>query len=425
MARTYTVKAGDTLGKISIKYYGTFSRWTDIAKANPQLSGRKTAVDGSPLIFPGDVLIVPADEPVTTPKPKQTIVLDEDSMQDMALVIDGKKFTGFTGYTLVRSVKGVDAFSFSAPWNPEKKEIREAFRPFVYHDCAVYYDGDKIFDGVVLAPAAALSVDVTTLNVQGYARCGVLIDSDLPPSLFPAEYSGLNLKQIAETVCEPFGIKVVVQGDVGAAFDKVEADISDKAWAFLEKLAEERGLFLSNTADGSLLIYKPELEAVSANFVQGNVPLVSVSAKYDAQKMYSHITGYTKTTKDTASQKYTWENKYLIKSGVLRCMGKQIDDADAGTLESSVKAIAGEMFADCISFSMKVSGHRDKGGRVYRKNMAVSVKAPGAEIYRDTKLLVDSVTLKRDDSEGATTEFSLVLPGSRTSELPEVFPWEE
>ena len=72
-----------------------------------------------------------------------------------------------------------------------------------------------------------------------------------------------------------------------------------------------------------------------------------------------------------------------------------------------------------------MSGHRDKSGKLYHENMTVSVKAAGAEIYRETKFIADEVILKRDDQNGETAEFTLVLPESRTGEIPEVFPWEE
>jgi len=58
--KKHTVKSGDTLGAISILYFGTFSKWNEIVKANPQLAGRKTAIDGSPLIYVGDVLTIPS-----------------------------------------------------------------------------------------------------------------------------------------------------------------------------------------------------------------------------------------------------------------------------------------------------------------------------------------------------------------------------
>ena len=102
-----------------------------------------------------------------------------------------------------------------------------------------------------------------------------------------------------------------------------------------------------------------------------------------------------------------------------------MEDATEGTIEESVKAIAGKMFANCVKYKLTVSGYRDKDGKLYRENIAVAVKAPGAEIYKETKLLADEVVLKRDDSSGMTAEFSLVLPGSRDGSLPEEFPWEE
>ncbi len=425
MAKTHKVQAGETLNRIATKYYGNPAEWNSIVKANPQLSGRKTVLDGSPVIYPGDVLIIPNVSDGALTKAKESVKLDKNAPQDLGLKGLGQFYTGFTGFTLVRSVSGTDGFSFSSVWNEKSAKLRNAFRPFAYPTFDVYFDDDLVFTGKALPPTPSVQPNAQTINVQGYPLCGVLVDSCLPPSLFPAEYSGLDLKQIAETVCEPFGIGVVVQGSVGSPFEKVDVGLDDKVWDFLSKLAEQRFMFLTNTADGNLLIYRPKVEAVSATFKQGELPFISCAPEFDGQKMYSHITGYTKTSKTADSQKYTYENKLLINRGVLRCWGKQIDDAVEGTLEESVKALAGKMFAQCVKYKLTVSGHRDKQGRLYRKNMAVSVKAPGAEIYRETKLLADEVTLTRDDRSGEQTTFTLVLPESRTGTLPEVFPWEE
>lgn len=427
MSRTYTVKAGDTLGHISVRFYGVARKWLDIVRANPQLADRPPVVDGSPAIYPGETLMIP-DEPDASGAARtagESVVLDEDAPRDLGLVGDGKRITGFTGYTLVRAVQGVDGFSFSSPWDASRAELRAAFRPFAYQVFDVYFDDDKVFVGRAMPPSLEVGPQAKELTVQGYPLCGVLLDSCLPPSLFPAEYSGLDIKQIAEKVCEPFGVQVSAEGDVGAAFEKVDAELSDKAWDFLAKLAEQRGLFLTNKPDGSLLIYKPKTEAVSASFVQGELPFISCSAQFDGQKMYSHVTGYTKTTKGADSQMFTLENGLLTSRGVLRCAAEACGDAEEGTLEGTVMARAGRMFANCVKYKLTVSGHRDKNGRLYRENMAVSVNAPGAGIYRATKLLADEVSLKRDDRSGATTEFSLVLPGSRDGALPEEFPWEE
>ena len=53
LERTYVVKKGDTLQKISLKFYGTSRRWNKIFKAN------KDRLKNSDKILPGQVLIIP------------------------------------------------------------------------------------------------------------------------------------------------------------------------------------------------------------------------------------------------------------------------------------------------------------------------------------------------------------------------------
>lgn len=429
MSKVHTVASGDLLWKISVKYYGIPGKWTDIVKANPQLQGRKKAADGSPVIKIGDVLIIPDlldEKPKTASvKAKQTIVLDENARQDLAIFCDGKRFTGFTGYTVVCSVDTFDAFSFSSVWDSSKKELRDLFRPFTYKECEVYFDGDLIFKGRLLPAVPNVQPDSKTISVQGYPLCGVLNDSTLPDSLYPPEYNGLDLKQIAENIAGAFSVNVQTKADVGDVFKSVEIAPEDKILDFLKKLAEQRGVFLSNAQDGSLLIWKPEEEKVSATFKEGEKPFISCVPTLDGQKMFSHVTGFTKTDADEDSEKYTFENEYLIKHGVLRCYSKVMQDVNSGGLENAVKAMAGRMFAGAVKYTLTVAGHRDKNGKLYRKNMMVSVLAPDAEIYKETKLQVDEVQLKRSESEGEQTVFSLVIPGSRTGEISGGFAWEE
>ena len=429
MSKTHTVKSGDTLGKISVQYYGRFTKWNDIVKANPQLTGRKTASDGSPFIYPGDVLLIPEEK--AAPKPsapvqaKQTIVLDENAKKDLALYIDGVKFTGFTGYTVTSAVDTFDAFSFSSLWDSSNQKCRDVFRPFTYKKCSIYYDSELIFKGILLPAVPSVSDNGKTITVQGYPDCGILSDSCLPDSLYPPEYDGLDLKAIAENVASPFGVTIQVKSDVGDTFEKVEIQPENKIMDFLKKLAEQRGVFLSNSQDGSLLIWKPEEEKVSATFKEGEFPFVSCTPAFDGQNMYSHVIGFSKVEGGADAEKYCYENKLLQKAGVLRVYTKTIDDADAGSLENATKALAGRMFANSVKYELTVSGHRDKNGKLYRKNMCVSVYAPDAEIYRETKFQVDEVTMTRSDSDGEKTKFSLVLPGARDGKLPEVWPWEE
>jgi LysM repeat protein len=95
--QNYTVISGDLLWRISARAYGLASKWQKIISANPQLLGRKKAVDGSPLIFPGDVLYIPPDEEKkqiearikenrfrNNPKEKVTVVINSRELPVMS-----------------------------------------------------------------------------------------------------------------------------------------------------------------------------------------------------------------------------------------------------------------------------------------------------------------------------------------------------
>ena len=52
-ARTYTVQAGDTLGKIAAKFYQDGSRWTEIYEANKAQIANPDAIEiGQELVIP-------------------------------------------------------------------------------------------------------------------------------------------------------------------------------------------------------------------------------------------------------------------------------------------------------------------------------------------------------------------------------------
>jgi len=76
---TYTVRPGNTLGGIAATYLGSVERWSEItlmtaAPGTSPWDERGHAPDGSPLIFPGDVLLVPVSAPMSPqPSPPEDI----------------------------------------------------------------------------------------------------------------------------------------------------------------------------------------------------------------------------------------------------------------------------------------------------------------------------------------------------------------
>jgi prophage tail gpP-like protein len=428
MSRAHNVISGDTLGAISIKYYGTFQKWQKIVIANPQLQGRKTAIDGSPLIFPGDLLVIPYEDTTTavasTQQTAETVEVAEGE-QDVSIVVDGKKFLGFIGYEINLAYDSFDTFSFSAPYDLALKDIRTACMPFTFKPCAVYYDGALLFKGALLTPDPELTDGEKSITLQGYPVAGILNDCTIPSAKYPGDYAKMNLKEIAETVAESYGVPVSFEDSPGDIFEEVNFEPTETILLFLKKLAQQRGLLFTNKADGGLSFFKSKKEKAFISFEEGKNPLISIKPQFKAQDFFSHVTGFSKTENEDNSLSYTFENKYLTKKGISRCITIMIDDAKTSTdLENGVKAYAGRMFADCVAYELICEGHVNDDGKLFKKGITVCIKAPTAMIIKETNFIARNIKLKKD-TEGKTTTMNLVLPGSFLEEIPEALPWEE
>jgi LysM repeat protein len=68
----HTVTQKDTMWGLAMRYYGTHFKWKRIAEANPA-----PTVKDPHWIYPGQVLLIPADEPAAAPPPAPEPVLEE------------------------------------------------------------------------------------------------------------------------------------------------------------------------------------------------------------------------------------------------------------------------------------------------------------------------------------------------------------
>jgi prophage tail gpP-like protein len=425
MSRVHNVISGDTLGAISIRYLGTSSKWKKIVDNNPQLAGRRTASDGSPLIYPGDRLVIPEErtERAVSPQTARTVTV-ANGPQDVSIIIDGKKFTGFTGYEINLNYDSFDTFSFSAPYDIAQNELKSAITPFAFKDCELYYFDDLLFKGTLLTPDPELQAEATEITLQGYPLCAVLNDCTVPPTKYPADYLNVTIQDIADPIAETYGIKIAYPDGPGESFPDVACEPTETVLGFLIKLAQQRKLLFSNDENGRLVFFKAKKESAFVSFKEGNSPLVSITPQFNAQDFFSHITGHTKTDSEKDSFSFTWENSYLINKGITRHKTIMIDDAiTTADLENAVKAHAGRMYADCVSYSLQCDTHVNEKGKVFKKGMTVCIQAPGAMITRQTNFIARNIKLLRT-AEAKTAELSLVLPGSFMEELPEALPWD-
>jgi LysM repeat protein len=426
MSKSYTVVSGDRLTRISQRFYGIPEKYPLIIQSNPILGERQIkgilAADGLPIIYPGQILIIPDETIVIVnqiEKREPSESIDTEFENALIVIIDNLSFQFFSSYTIISNIGSLDTISIASPYF-DTPEYRNTFQPLHYKSAAIYYGKDLFFNGILIAPNSQIEPQSETMNLNFYPKCGILQDCPLPISYYPIELNNLNLKQIAETVASVFSIKVEFIGDPGASFEKVGLSPTEKPLNFLIGLAKKRGFLITNNINGDLLIWKAEISNPVAFVKEGELPFISCTPSFDPQNYYSSITGLTPETEEKEADSYTWENPFL--SGISRPLTIEINDIENGDLKSAVEAAAGRMFAQ-NKYPLVLNTHRDENNNFFQKNTMIRSLAPKSNIYNETDFLIEKAILTRT-IQGDTAQINQILPGAYTGELPEVVPWE-
>lgn len=342
--------------------------------------------------------------------------------EDVVIQIDGRRWRGWSDLEIRLPLDGFATFSFLVPFEPERADFREVFRPFSYRRVDVSVNGEQLFAGTMVDVAPTSEVASRSVSVSGYSLPGVLADCTPPVSSFPLEFNGLTLTQIADRLASPFGIDVVRIENDGATFRRPSLEPGSAIMPFLAELAKQRGLVASATAQGSLcFIRSTNAGSPVARLREGVPPLQSTTPTFSPQAYFSEITGLAKRRSGRRGSAYTVDNAKL--PGVLRPSTFSLDDTDSPDLPAATRARMGRMFANAASYAVTVPTWRDAGGALWAPNTTLTLEAPGAMVYRETELIVREVTL-RHSASSIDASLVLVLPGAFSGEIPTVLPWE-
>ena len=407
----YSVIDGDTFEIISRKQYGTEVESNRIAQANPGVIEPLTA---------GISLIIPVLPSAPQNIQQQTVSNDID---ETAILINGKRFRFWESVRINRSIDSMDTIQFTAPFDADAPGFRETFRPFSYKPVTITVGGLPLFTGTMLAPPPLVGKDRKIISVPAYSSPGVLNDCMAPASLFPLEFNGQGLQEIATTLSAPFGVSVKFEADQGAIFQRVAIEPDKKILSFLIDLAKQRNLIISSTSRGSLLFQQSTTVGNPvARLQQGVAPVLSVNPFFNPQEYYSHLTGVEDIAIGLTGSNFTVKNSQLLN--VVRPFTFSVKDTNGGDVKQVVEAKSGRMFGNAAIYTIDVATWRDPSGNLWESNTTITLQAPDAMIYNEYEFLIKSVEFNRERASTSAV-LTLVLPGSFSGEIPESLPWDD
>ena len=183
MSKKYIIQKGDTLSRISQRFYGTPCKYMDIFNSSNFKSGNPD------LIYPGEIAYIPE---IKTEKPIKynftNIFPDE-----VIVVVNGEVFYGWQANAITLSMlEFADKFSFSFPWD---ETLREFLVPYTYPEIQIYIGNDLIISGQIELMRISATADTSTINIQGRSKIGLALGSQLD---LVQQYNNQQLSIIAQ-----------------------------------------------------------------------------------------------------------------------------------------------------------------------------------------------------------------------------------
>ena len=264
---------------------------------------------------------------------------------------------------------------------------------------------------------------MASVGVTAYSLAHALTEVCADPRLLPLEFNGLDLRQIAaKLVTSTIGVESIFEGKPGAVFGRVRAEPDSTIHSFLVDLALQRAFVLADDPSGALLFRAEARPGAPVARLEGQ-PLVRVTASFNAASWYSSVTGRASKKAGKAGSKYT-EGNPLYRAAHPRHHTMRIGDTESADVPATARAAIGRMVASVVSYTVDdLPTWRDPRGEIWRPNTTITLLAPEAMIYRETELIIRTVTL-RQTAEVETASLGLTLPGTFGGTLPEALPWD-
>jgi len=321
----------------------------------------------------------------------------------------------------------MDAYStveLKAPFEKDRKEFRDTFRPFSFYPLKVTLGGDDLFTGTIVGVSPEVGPESKIVHVSAYSLPGVLEDCCAPPSELPFEFNKLPLKAIIERVGKMFRLDVDFQGDDGGPFERVKLDEGEKLQHFIAHFAQLRNRVITNTPRGAIKVWRAAPTGSPVfDFVEGQQPLSKIEAMFSPQDYHSEITAFTGARRGRKGSKFTEPNPWLQTA--LRPLNFKVDQAEKSEGPEAARAALGRMFANMASYTISdIPSWRDPKGKLWAPNTTVTVLAPSVMIYEKTELMIRAANFFQD-GEVEKAALELVLPGAFSGEVPKRLPWDE
>lgn len=333
----------------------------------------------------------------------------------VTLSVGGQIYRRWTGIRITRSLKRVCAgFEVETPG-----EVDPPILPFA--SCVLADDGEAIVTGYVDEARIEIGAHDTKTRITGRSKTADLVDCMLV-AFQTNQFTGYAFDAIARAVAKPFGIDVVVGPgvSVGDPFADATFEWNETAFRFLERLARQRGLLLTDDANGNLVIATVGTGRAPASLAMGQGGNV-----FAARGVLSGRQRYSQYT--VRSQVGLWVTGSDVQpniEGTAQDPGVPRNRPWAGIAETALEPADAQKRAEweashrlgaAVLAILSVPEWRGGagGGQLWQTNQLTKCTVPRLSLNGD--MLIGAVDF-RENEQGRRTDLTVALPSAFTPE---------
>ncbi len=341
---------------------------------------------------------------------------DKERRHRVKLTVDNTVYQGWTGVTVIRSIEQAAAgFEINVADKWQYGHLRWPIKPGA--ECELSLDDETVIQGHVDESNPSFDAGSHSLHITGRCQVGDLVDCSAIAS--PDEWHGLRLEDVAQRLCEPFGITVSAQCDTGDTFEPFKLQQGETVHEAIERMCRARACLAVSDGRGGLLILRAGEGRAASDIKEGD-NLLTASATYSWRDRYSEYLvkgqqpGVKVDAEEARSPKGSAKDEHVDRYRPLLVLA---DAAATGQTplerarwEATVRAGKG------VRISAKVQGWRMTGGDLWPLNALTRITSPLLDL--DEILLISALRFNLSE-QGSTSELTLCHPDA-FKELPQV-----
>jgi prophage tail gpP-like protein len=213
------------------------------------------------------------------------------SAASAVLTVDGREHAGWRSIKLVSGLEAAASkvmLELADRWSVDDAEPRR-IRPGA--PFALALDGETVAEGHLDTVEIRYDATDHVLSVTGRDRMGDLVDCAATLD-GPHEFRRAKLREIAERLAQPYGLRVRAEADPPEPFERFAIQPGETGWEALERACRQRAVLARGDGRGGLMLTRAGEAGEAAGPIvmggrDGNV--LSAGATFDASELFDPI----------------------------------------------------------------------------------------------------------------------------------------